>query len=256
MTALLWDYHVLQSAFPWIWQAYLHCAALFPPCCQSFECWVLFGKDAAYSVRGHSLSNILTAFAFCLFLTLSVLLSFRPRQQQQSLKAKEVTEEMELAILKTCQSVSELRREVSQPAAAHRNSVSTWSELNTNTFPSIPCNCPLLPPFITPPSSSLTHYSCVCVAQSLVSIVLCPCLSVQLHKVAVGRASELLKLHSDHLVLQALKAAGGEGNLEAVAEYGRTLTEQREQLVEVSTSWSFSLICNSGSGSDGLCTIQ
>uniref|UniRef100_A0A3B1KLW0 Alpha-catulin n=1 Tax=Astyanax mexicanus TaxID=7994 RepID=A0A3B1KLW0_ASTMX len=85
--------------------------------------------------------------------------------EAQSLKAKEVTEEVELAILKTCQSVSELRRE--------------------------------------------------------------------LHKVAVGRASELLKLHSDHLVLQALKAAGSEGNLEAVAEYGRTLTEQREQLVEV-----------------------
>uniref|UniRef100_A0A3B4BRQ3 Alpha-catulin n=1 Tax=Pygocentrus nattereri TaxID=42514 RepID=A0A3B4BRQ3_PYGNA len=83
---------------------------------------------------------------------------------QQSVKAKEVTEEVELAILKTCQSVSELRRE--------------------------------------------------------------------LHKVAVGRASELLKLHCDHLVLQALKAASGEGNLEAVAEYGRTLTEQREQLVE------------------------
>ncbi|KAI4879564.1 hypothetical protein NFI96_012592, partial [Prochilodus magdalenae] len=85
-------------------------------------------------------------------------------QAQQSLKAKEVSEEVELAILKTCQSVSELRRE--------------------------------------------------------------------LHKVAVGRASELLKLHCDHLVLQALKAAGSEGTLEAVAEYGRTLTEQREQLVE------------------------
>ncbi|XP_036422306.1 alpha-catulin isoform X2 [Colossoma macropomum] len=84
--------------------------------------------------------------------------------REQSVKAKEVTEEVELAILKTCQSVSELRRE--------------------------------------------------------------------LHKVAVGRASELLKLHCDHLVLQALKAGGGEGNLEAVAEYGRTLTEQREQLVE------------------------
>uniref|UniRef100_A0A8B9KVQ8 Alpha-catulin n=1 Tax=Astyanax mexicanus TaxID=7994 RepID=A0A8B9KVQ8_ASTMX len=84
--------------------------------------------------------------------------------EAQSLKAKEVTEEVELAILKTCQSVSELRREVSHKAAT--------------------------------------------------------------------QASELLKLHSDHLVLQALKAAGSEGNLEAVAEYGRTLTEQREQLVE------------------------
>ncbi|XP_030644831.1 alpha-catulin isoform X2 [Chanos chanos] len=84
--------------------------------------------------------------------------------QAQSLKAKEATEEMELSILKTCQSIGELRRE--------------------------------------------------------------------LHKVAVGRAGDLLKLQSDHLALQALKAAGGEGNLEAVAEYARTLTEQREQLVE------------------------
>ncbi|XP_026785802.1 alpha-catulin isoform X3 [Pangasianodon hypophthalmus] len=84
--------------------------------------------------------------------------------QAQSFKANEVTEEVELAILKTCQSLGELRRE--------------------------------------------------------------------LHKVAVGRASELLKLHSDHAVLQALKATGGEGNVEAVADYARTLTEHREQLVE------------------------
>ncbi|XP_058233710.1 alpha-catulin isoform X2 [Hemibagrus wyckioides] len=82
----------------------------------------------------------------------------------QTFKAKDVTEEVELAILKTCQSLGELRRE--------------------------------------------------------------------LHKVAVGRASELLKLHSDHAVLQALKAAGGDGNVEAVADYARTLTEHREQLVE------------------------
>ncbi|KAK3532371.1 hypothetical protein QTP86_016721, partial [Hemibagrus guttatus] len=84
--------------------------------------------------------------------------------QAQTVKAKDVTEEVELAILKTCQSLGELRRE--------------------------------------------------------------------LHKVAVGRASELLKLHSDHAVLQALKAAGGDGNVEAVAGYARTLTEHREQLVE------------------------
>ncbi|XP_026856732.2 alpha-catulin isoform X1 [Electrophorus electricus] len=86
------------------------------------------------------------------------------RQDQQSLKAREVSEEMEVAILKTSQSVSELRRE--------------------------------------------------------------------LHSVAVGRASEFLKLHSDHAVLQALKTAGGDGNLEVVADLARTLTEQREQLVE------------------------
>ncbi|XP_051992689.1 alpha-catulin-like isoform X2 [Xyrauchen texanus] len=85
-------------------------------------------------------------------------------RQAQTLKAKEATEAMELSILKTCQSVSDLRRE--------------------------------------------------------------------LHKVAVGRATELLKLHSDHLVLQALKASGGDGNLEAVADYAGTLTEHKEQLLE------------------------
>ncbi|XP_051948386.1 alpha-catulin-like isoform X2 [Xyrauchen texanus] len=85
-------------------------------------------------------------------------------RQAKSLKAKEATEKMELSILKTCQSVSDLRRE--------------------------------------------------------------------LHKVAVVRATELLKLHSHHLVLQALKASGGDGNLEAVADYASTLTEHKEQLLE------------------------
>lgn len=56
--------------------------------------------------------------------------------------------------------------------------------------------------------------------------------SPQLHKVAVSRASDLLK--GEQLPLRALKAAGAEGNLEAVAEFSRTLTEQKEQLVEVS----------------------
>ncbi|XP_062870271.1 alpha-catulin [Trichomycterus rosablanca] len=86
--------------------------------------------------------------------------------QAQAINGKEVTEDLELAILRTCQSLVELRRE--------------------------------------------------------------------LHKVAVGRAGELLKLHSDHAVLQLLKAGGVEGNVEAVANYARTLTEHREQLVETS----------------------
>ncbi|TRY84308.1 hypothetical protein DNTS_025420 [Danionella cerebrum] len=86
------------------------------------------------------------------------------RHVQQFLKAKEATDEMELSILKTCQSVGDLRRE--------------------------------------------------------------------LHKVAVVRATELLKLHADHLVLQALKASGGDGNLDAVADYAGTLTEHKEQLLE------------------------
>uniref|UniRef100_A0AAQ5XQ27 Alpha-catulin n=1 Tax=Amphiprion ocellaris TaxID=80972 RepID=A0AAQ5XQ27_AMPOC len=84
--------------------------------------------------------------------------------EAQSVHAKEPTEDMEVSILKTCQNVNDLRRE--------------------------------------------------------------------LHKVAVGRASDLLKVHGEQLPLRALKAAGAEGNLEAVAEYSRTLTEQKEQLVE------------------------
>uniref|UniRef100_A0A8D0A5V9 Alpha-catulin n=1 Tax=Sander lucioperca TaxID=283035 RepID=A0A8D0A5V9_SANLU len=84
--------------------------------------------------------------------------------EAQSLHAKEATEDMEVAILKTCQSISDLRRE--------------------------------------------------------------------LHKVAVIRASDLLKVHGEQLPLRALKAAGAEGNLEAMAEYSRKLTEQKEQLVE------------------------
>ncbi|XP_077446154.1 alpha-catulin isoform X2 [Stigmatopora argus] len=84
--------------------------------------------------------------------------------QAQSVQAKETTEELEIAIAKSCQSVNDLRRE--------------------------------------------------------------------LHKVAVGRASELLRLNTEQSPLRTLKAAGTEGNLEAVAQYSRTLTEQKEQLVE------------------------
>ncbi|XP_061903165.1 alpha-catulin isoform X2 [Entelurus aequoreus] len=54
----------------------------------------------------------------------------------------------------------------------------------------------------------------------------------ELHKVAVGRASDTLRVHGEHSPLRALKAAGGEGNLEAVVQHCRTLTEQKEQLVE------------------------
>ncbi|KAM9385571.1 alpha-catulin [Pholidichthys leucotaenia] len=84
--------------------------------------------------------------------------------EAQSIHAKEAPEEMEVAILKTCQGVSDLRRE--------------------------------------------------------------------LHKVAVGRASDLLKVHGEQLPLRALKAAGADGNLEEVVGYSRTLSEQKEQLVE------------------------
>lgn len=36
------------------------------------------------------------------------------------------------------------------------------------------------------------------------------------------------------MILKALKISGGEGNLEAVAEFTSKLSEQREQLAEVS----------------------
>ncbi|KAJ3580585.1 hypothetical protein NHX12_034356, partial [Muraenolepis orangiensis] len=84
--------------------------------------------------------------------------------EAQAAHAQEVTEEVEVCIIKTCQSVSDLHRE--------------------------------------------------------------------LHRVALSRASELLRVHGEQLPLGALKASGGEGNLEAVGEYTRTLTEQKEQLVE------------------------
>ncbi|KAF7658922.1 hypothetical protein LDENG_00005740 [Lucifuga dentata] len=84
--------------------------------------------------------------------------------EAQSVHAKEATEDMEVGILKTCQRVSDLRRE--------------------------------------------------------------------LHKVAISRASDLLKVHGEQLPLRALKASGAKGNLEAVSEYARKFTEQKEQLVE------------------------
>ncbi|XP_061677885.1 alpha-catulin isoform X2 [Syngnathoides biaculeatus] len=83
---------------------------------------------------------------------------------QASVQAKETTEELEVAIAKSCQSVNELTRE--------------------------------------------------------------------LHVAAAGRTAELLRVNAEHSPLRALKAAGAEGDLEAVARHSRTLTEQKEQLVE------------------------
>ncbi|XP_078273975.1 alpha-catulin isoform X3 [Rhinoraja longicauda] len=87
-------------------------------------------------------------------------------KQAQCLKAKEATEDMELAIIKTRQCMSELRRE--------------------------------------------------------------------LQNTAVESAGELLKCYAEHIVLKALKAAGVEGNLEALAEGTSKLSEQKEQLSETS----------------------
>ncbi|XP_058877498.1 alpha-catulin-like isoform X2 [Acipenser ruthenus] len=84
--------------------------------------------------------------------------------QTQNPKAAEATEEMELAILKTCQCMNELKKE--------------------------------------------------------------------LHNAAAELAADLLKYHADHIVLKALKVSGGEGSLEALAEYTCKLSEQKEQLVE------------------------
>uniref|UniRef100_A0A803K1U3 Catenin alpha-like 1 n=1 Tax=Xenopus tropicalis TaxID=8364 RepID=A0A803K1U3_XENTR len=84
--------------------------------------------------------------------------------QAQAQKTKDIMEDLELAILKMCQCITELKRE--------------------------------------------------------------------LHNAATVLAADLLKHHTEHMVLKALKIAGTEGNLEAVAEYTCKLTEQKEQLVE------------------------
>lgn len=62
---------------------------------------------------------------------------------------------------------------------------------------------------------------------------------LQLHHTAMQLAADLLKFHADHGVLKALKLTGVEGNLEALAEYACKLSEQKEQLVEVSTDLLF-----------------
>ncbi|XP_074755476.1 alpha-catulin isoform X2 [Athene noctua] len=85
--------------------------------------------------------------------------------QAQNQKTKDLMEDLEVAILKTCQCMNELKREV--------------------------------------------------------------------HSAATSLAADLLKYHTDHMVLKALKITGVEGNLEAVAEYTCKLSEQKEQLVEV-----------------------
>ncbi|XP_073486933.1 alpha-catulin [Aquarana catesbeiana] len=84
--------------------------------------------------------------------------------QAQAQKTKDVLEDLELAILKTCQCIVDLKRE--------------------------------------------------------------------LHSSATTLATDLLKYHADHMILKALKISGGEGNLEAVAEFTCKLSEQREQLAE------------------------
>uniref|UniRef100_A0A803VQ36 Alpha-catulin n=2 Tax=Ficedula albicollis TaxID=59894 RepID=A0A803VQ36_FICAL len=85
--------------------------------------------------------------------------------QAQNQKTKDLMEDLEVAILKTCQCMDELKREV--------------------------------------------------------------------HSAATSLAADLLKYHTDHMVLKALKITGVEGNLEAVAEYTCKLSEQKEQLVEM-----------------------
>lgn len=62
---------------------------------------------------------------------------------------------------------------------------------------------------------------------------------LQLHHTAMQLAADLLKFHADHVVLKALKLTGVEGNLEALAEYACKLSEQKEQLVEVSSKFAY-----------------
>ncbi|XP_012577003.1 PREDICTED: alpha-catulin isoform X2 [Condylura cristata] len=53
-----------------------------------------------------------------------------------------------------------------------------------------------------------------------------------LHNTATQLAADLLKYHTDHMALEALKLIGVEGNLEGLNEYACKLSEQKEQLVE------------------------
>lgn len=169
--------------------------------------------------------------------------------EQQSVHAKEATKDMEVAILKTSQSVSDLRREVSSSLSL---TVKRCSRLQNRTW--LKClwlaGGASVAAFLSPPAAAcvtsalLTFFCLVFLSPFLfkLSFSFVPFLKAllfnlcwlrQLHKVAVGRASDLLKVHGEQLPLRALKAAGTEGNLEEVAEYSRTLTEQKEQLVEV-----------------------
>lgn len=59
----------------------------------------------------------------------------------------------------------------------------------------------------------------------------------KLQSAAISVAADLIKFHSDHLVLKALKASGVEGNIEAIAEHSYKLSEQKDQLIEVSLGY-------------------
>ncbi|XP_062425689.1 alpha-catulin isoform X2 [Rhea pennata] len=65
---------------------------------------------------------------------------------------------------------------------------------------------------------------------------MCQCVNElrrELHSAATSLSADLLKYHTDHMVLKALKITGVEGNLEAIAEYTCKLSEQKEQLTEM-----------------------
>ncbi|XP_044298744.1 alpha-catulin isoform X1 [Varanus komodoensis] len=65
---------------------------------------------------------------------------------------------------------------------------------------------------------------------------MCQCMNElqrELHSVATSVAADLIKYHSDHLILKTLKICGAEGNIEAVAEHSCKLSEQKEQLIEI-----------------------
>ncbi len=69
------------------------------------ESWWPFSMDVHVQlVENHPVCSVLNS--------LSIFVSVSFPLQQQSVKAKEATDEMELSILKTCQSVSDLRQEV------------------------------------------------------------------------------------------------------------------------------------------------
>lgn len=112
------DCHVLQSPSFRLLEPHWHL------------CWNLTGSSTwlvhVWLIENHSVCSVLSS--------LSIFVSLSLPFQQQLLKAKEATDEMELSILKTCQSISDLRREVRfSRQALHRDWI-PWAKASKTIF--------------------------------------------------------------------------------------------------------------------------
>ncbi|KAL8194179.1 UNVERIFIED_CONTAM: hypothetical protein K2H54_002388 [Gekko kuhli] len=185
----------------------------------------------------------------------------------QSQKKRDVTEDMEVALLKTCQCMNELQREVGVRTKIQKLQVTPDSQRLHLEHPKLLYSFPpkvarLLQVPVTKlglrrlNKRSRTDMRSSLLAQESVVLELHdpvpsaaletaslrgpadrPMVALADHTLlecaATSVAADLLKYHSDHLVLKALKASGEEGNIEAVAEHSCKLSEQKEQLLEL-----------------------